>query len=59
MITMHHIKLLIVPENLEGINKTYTIDLKVQTRGDFMVWDFLSRRPLPVRDHMVSIKVGP
>jgi len=59
MITMHHIKLLIVLENLEGINKTYTITLKVQARGGSMIWDFVDSRSLPVIDHVVSTKDGP
>ena len=28
-------------------------------RGDSMIWDFVGRRPLPVRDYVVSIKGGP
>ena len=32
---------------------------KGYSRGDSMIWDFVSRRPLPVRDHVVSIKDGP
>ena len=31
----------------------------VWTRGDSMIWDFVGRRPLPVRDCVVSIKGGP
>ena len=27
-------------------------------RGDLMTLDFIDRRPLPVRDHVVSIKDG-
>ena len=29
------------------------------SRGDPMIWDFVGRRPLPVRDYVVSIKDGP
>ena len=28
-------------------------------RGDSMIWDFVGRRPLPVRDYVVSLMGGP
>ena len=28
------------------------------SRGDSIIWDFMGRLPLPVRDHMVSMKDG-
>jgi len=36
-----------------------SIVYKVYTRRDSMIWDFKGRRPLSVRDRVVSIKDGP
>ena len=33
--------------------------LIIYIRGDSMIWDFVGRRPLSVRDYVVSIKGGP
>ena len=32
---------------------------RVKTRGDSMIWNFTGRRPLSVRDYMVSLDGGP
>ena len=36
----------------------YTVYQGGYGRGDSMIWDFMGRRPLPVRDYAVSIQGG-
>ena len=45
--------------NWSDIFKILLILDRFEDRGDSMIWVFIDRRPLPVKDYVVSIEDGP